>query len=320
MTALLKVIFTTEFFYSILRVTTPILFAAMGAVVANTAGIPNIALEGIMLIAAFVGMMVSALTMNAWIGLLAAVLAGVLCAGILAFFTLYYRTNVILGGIAINSLASGGTVFCLYLFSGDKGTSASVASKVLPRIDIPLLKHIPILGDVFSGHNILTYLSILSVAVMYVLLKKTPTGFHLRAVGEDPNAAESVGINVTRVKAQALLISGLLAGMGGAFMSMGYVSWFSRDMVAGRGWIAIAAEAMGRTTVMGTAFTSLLFGTADALSNAAGTMGWPSELVRTIPYCATLLGLIIFSVRTYRKSKMKIQLDPGPKANAGEGL
>lgn len=303
MEALLKVVLTPDFFYSILRVMTPILFAAMGAVVANTAGIPNIALEGIMLIAAFVGMMVSALTMNAWIGLLAAVLGGMLCAGVLAFFTLYYRTNIILGGIAINSLASGGTVFFLYLFTGDKGTSASVASKVLPKIDIPLLKSIPVVGQILSGHNILTYVAILSVFVVYVLLKKTPMGFHLRAVGEDENAAQSVGIHVTRVKAQALLISGLLTGLGGAFMSMGYVSWFSRDMVAGRGWIAIAAEAMGRTTVVGTALTSLLFGAADALSNAAGATGWPSELVRTIPYCATLLGLVIFSIRLYRKSK-----------------
>ena len=108
---------------------------------------------------------------------------------------------------------------------------------------------------------------------------------------------------MTRIKTLALLLSGLLAGMGGAFMSMGYVSWFSRDMIAGRGWIAIAAEAMGRSTVAGTALTSLLFGAADALSNVAGTLGWPSDLVRTIPYCATLLGLILFAVRTHNRSK-----------------
>lgn len=302
MSALLNVILTPSFFYSILRVTTPILFAALGMVVANTAGTPNIALEGIMLIAAFVGMMGSAVTGSAWLGLLAAVLAGVLAAGILAFFTLYYRTNVILGGIAINSLASGGTVFALYLFCHDKGTSASVSSGVLPQIQIPLLRSIPVLGEILSGHNILTYVSILSVAVVWLMLQKTPLGFHIRAVGEDEHAAESVGIHVGRVKAIALLISGLLAGLGGAFMSMGYVSWFSRDMVAGRGWIAIAAEAMGRSSPIATALTSLLFGTADAFSNAAGVLGWPSDLVRTIPYCATLLGLILFSVRYYRKT------------------
>lgn len=316
MEALLNVILAPSFFYSILRVTTPILFAAMGMVVANTAGIPNIALEGTMLISAFVGMMISAVTGSAWAGLLAAVAAGVAAAGVLAFFTLYYRTNVILGGIAINSLASGGTVFALYLFCHDKGTSASVASGVLPQIDIPFIKDVPVLGEIISGHNILTYVSILAVVVVFFLLRRTPLGFHLRAVGEDEHAAESVGIHVIRVKATALLISGVLAGLGGAFMSMGYVSWFSRDMVAGRGWIAIAAEAMGRSSPLGTALTSLLFGTADAFSNAAGVLGWPSDLVRTIPYCVTLVGLILFSVRYYRKGKPQHALKKATKRAA----
>lgn len=316
MDALLNVILTPSFFYSILRVTTPIVFAAMGMVVANTAGIPNIALEGIMLIAAFVGMMTSALSSSAWIGLLCAIFSGLLCAGILAFFTLYYRTNVILGGIAINSLASGGTVFALYLFCHDKGTSASVPSGVLPQVKIPLLDQIPVVGEILSGHNILTYLAFLSVIAVYILLKRTPLGFHLRAVGEDAHAAESVGIHVMRVQAVALLISGFLASLGGAFMSMGYVSWFSRDMVAGRGWIAIAAEAMGCSHPIGTALTSLLFGAADAFSNAAGVLGWPADLVRTIPYCVTLVGLILFSVRQYRRSnhkRRKAQNQPAAK-------
>lgn len=302
MEALANIIFTPSFFYSVLRVTTPILFAAMGMVVANTAGIPNIALEGIMLIAAFIGMMMSAITGSAWAGLAFAILSGLLAAGILAFFTLYYRANVILGGIAINSLASGGTVFALYLFCHDKGTSASVVSGVLPQIELPFINKIPVLGEVLSGHNILTYLAILSVVFVYILLKRTPLGFHIRAVGEDEHAAESVGIHVIRIKAIALLISGLLAALGGAFMSMGYVSWFSRDMVAGRGWIAVAAEAMGCSHPIGTALTSVLFGTADAFSNAVGVLGWSADLVRTIPYCVTLLGLILFSVRQYRRS------------------
>lgn len=301
MGTLFSMIFTTDFFFSILRVTTPILFASMGAVVANVSGTPNIALEGIMLIAAFVGMYVSYLTASAWVGLAAAVGAGMLAAGVLAFFTLYYRTNVILGGIAINSLAAGGTIFFLYLVAHDKGTSVSLNSKVLPQLDLPIIKDIPILGEIISGHNLLTYLSVLSVFVVYYMIKRTPLGLRMRAVGEKQQAAESVGINVIKTKAIALLISGGLAGFGGAFMSMGYVSWFSRDMVSGRGWIAIAAEAMGRTTAIGTAVTSLLFGTADAFSNTVSVLGWPADLVNTIPYCVTLIGLFIFSVREYKK-------------------
>ena len=303
MNAFMKLIFTSDFFYSIFRVTTPLLFASMGAVLSDVAGVPNIALEGMMLIAAFAGMYFSYVFNSALMGLLFAVLFAVAAAAVMAFFTLYYKTNIILGGIAINSLASGGTIFFLYLVAHDKGTSVSLASKVLPNINIPLIGDIPILGPVISGHNVLTYVAVLAVLFTWYLLKKTPLGYHLRAVGEKKEAADSVGISVIKTQTIALLLSGLMCGFGGAFMSMGYVSWFSRDMISGRGWIALAAEAVGMQHPLGTAATSLLFGVADALSNAVATLGWPSDLVKTIPYCATLAGLAIFSIRAYRKNK-----------------
>jgi len=301
MNEFLGLVFTSDFLYSILRVTTPLLFAAMAAVISDVAGVPNIALEGLMLIGAFAGMYFSYLTGSAFLGLLMAIAIAVGAAGVLAFFTLYYKTNIILGGIAINSLASGGTIFFLYLTANDKGTSVALASKVLPKVHIPLIKDIPIIGSVLSGHNVLTYVSILAVVFTYLLLKRTSLGYHLRAVGEKKEAAESVGISVAKTQTTALLLSGLMCGFGGAFMSMGYVSWFSRDMISGRGWIALAAEAMGMQTALGSAAASLLFGVADALSNVFATMGLPSDLVKTIPYIATLGGLTLFSVRTYKK-------------------
>ena len=303
MKAFMDLIFTTDFFYSIFRVTTPLLFASMGAVISDVAGVPNIALEGMMLIAAFAGMFFSYFFESALAGLLFALLFAVLCAGVLAFFTLYYKTNIILGGIAINSLASGGTIFFLYLAAHDKGTSVSLPSKVLPNVNIPLIQDIPVIGAAISGHNVLTYLAVAAVIFTFFLLKRTSLGWHIRAVGEKREAADSVGISVEKTQAIALILSGLMCGFGGAFMSMGYVSWFSRDMVSGRGWIALAAEAMGLQHPLGTAATSLLFGVADALSNAVATLGWPSDLVKTIPYCATLAGLAVFSIRTYRRMK-----------------
>ena len=294
MKALTDLIFTSDFFYSILRVTTPLLFASMGAVVSDVAGVPNIALEGMMLMAAFAGMFFSYLFGSAWAGLAFAILTAVIAASVLAFFTLYYKTNIILGGIAINSLASGGTIFFLYLAAHDKGTSVSLDSKVLPNINIPFIEDIPVLGPAVSGHNILTYLSILAVVFTFYLLKRTALGYHIRAVGEKKEAADSVGISVVRTQAIALVISGVMSGLGGAFMSMGYVSWF---------WIALAAEAMGQRGAIGTAATSLLFGVTDALSNAVATLGWPSDLVKTIPYCATLAGLAIFSIRAFRRAR-----------------
>lgn len=300
-----ELVFTSDFLFSIFRVTTPLLFAAMAAVISDVAGVPNIALEGLMLIGAFAGMFFSYLSGSAFLGVLAAIAITVLTAGVLAFFTLYYKTNIILGGIAINSLASGGTAFFLYITANDKGTSISLASKVLPNIHIPFIKDIPVVGSAISGHNILTYLSIISVIGTYYLLKRTSLGYHIRAVGEKKEAAESVGINVIKTQTIALLLSGLFCAFGGVFMSMGYVSWFSRDMVSGRGWIALAAEAMGNQTVLGSAATSLLFGVADALSNVFATMGLPSDLVKTIPYIATLVGLTLFSIRTYKRVKKK---------------
>ena len=303
MKAFMDLIFTTDFFYSIFRVTTPLLFASMGAVISDVAGVPNIALEGMMLIATFAGMFFSYFFESALMGLLLALLFAVLCAGVLAFFTLYYKTNIILGGIAINSLASGGTIFFLYLAAHDKGTSVSLPSKVLPNVNIPLIQDIPVIGPAISGHNVLTYLAVAAVIFTFFLLKRTSLGWHIRAVGEKREAADSVGISVEKTQAIALILSGLMCGFGGAFMSMGYVSWFSRDMVSGRGWIALAAEAMGLQHPLGTAATSLLFGVADALSNAVATLGWPSDLVKTIPYCATMAGLAVFSIRTYRRMK-----------------
>lgn len=256
-----------------------------------------------MLIAAFAGMFFSYLFESALMGLVFALFFAVLAASVLAFFTLYYKTNIILGGIAINSLASGGTIFFLYLAAHDKGTSVSLASKVLPNINIPLIQDIPVIGPAISGHNVLTYVAVAAVIFTFFLLNRTSLGWHIRAVGEKREAADSVGISVEKTQAIALILSGVMCGFGGAFMSMGYVSWFSRDMVSGRGWIALAAEAMGQQHPLGTAATSLLFGVADALSNAVATLGWPSDLVRTIPYCATLAGLAIFSIRTYRRLK-----------------
>jgi general nucleoside transport system permease protein len=306
MNSFLDVILTTDFAFSVLRVTTPILFAALGALISSRAGIINIGMEGSMLVAALTGVVVSAYTGSAWIGLLGAVLSGILLSAVLAYFTLKIKTDIILGGIAINMFASGGTIFILYLLSGDKGASTSLASKSLPSIHIPILKDIPVLGDILSGHNVLTYISILSVFIVFYLLKRTPLGLRIRSVGENPHAAQSVGVSVYKVQYTSLLLSGLFAGLGGAYMSMGYLSMFTRDMIAGRGWIAIAAEAMGRGSTIGTTATAFLFGTADALSNAFQVLKIPAELIFTIPYVATVIGLLIFSIRETRlKAKNK---------------
>jgi simple sugar transport system permease protein len=275
----------------------------MGALISDRAGIANIALEGMMLMAALSGVIFSAMFESALIGFFFALATSLIMALVLAYFTLELKTHVILGGIALNLFASGGSIFILYLVAGDKGTSSSLASKVLPNIHIPLVKDIPVLGEIVSGHNIITYATILLIIGLYLMLNKTRLGRKIRAVGENKDAAESVGINVKKIQYLALSLSGIFAGMGGAFLSMGYVSWFSRNMSAGRGWIALAAEAMGRGTVIGTTLTSVLFGITSALANAFQVMNFPNEIINTIPYIAVVLGLTIYSIQKQKKKK-----------------
>ncbi|BCJ95933.1 ABC transporter permease [Anaerocolumna cellulosilytica] len=300
MNDILALLVTPAFFYAILRVTTPILFAALGNVISSKAGVSNIAMEGTMLTASLAGVLASAYSKSALIGLIAALLVGVLFSAFMAYLSLYLGTKVIMAGIALNLFASSFTVYILYMFTGQKGNSASLASKQIPSVKLPLIDKIPVIGEIFSGHNILVYVALLSVAAIYIMLNKTKLGTHIKAVGENPAAAASVGIKVRRVQFTALCLSGLLAGFGGAYMSMGYLSMFTRDMIAGRGWIAIAASAMGRSMVIPTTITSFLFGIFSAIGNVLQLQNIPSELITTLPYVAVFIGIVVYSVRKSR--------------------
>jgi len=300
---ILEIMLTPEFGFTIIRVVVPILFAALGAYIANRAGIPNIAMEGIMLMAAFVGTVSSSLLSNHWLGLIIACLTGIGMALVLAYFTLVLKTNNILGGIALNLFSTSFSVFLLFIITGSKGTSATLSARPLPRIQIPLLKDIPILGRIFSGHNILVYIMFLAVILVYVLIYQTPLGLRMKAVGKDPLAAESVGINVRRTKTIALALSGLLAALGGAYMSMGYLTFFTKNMTAGRGFIGLAAEAMGHGNVWMVTLTALLFGMFDALSTALQLFALPPEILQTIPYVAVFVGIVIYSMIEFRRAK-----------------
>ena len=296
-----NIIFTTEFAFMVFRVTTPILFTALGAMISRRAGIMNISLEGMMLVGALFGVIGSTYSQSALVGVLCAVVASLLLSLVFAYFVLKLKSDLILTGIALNLMASGGTVFLLSVICGDKGVSTSMASKVVPSVEIPLIKDIPILGEILSGHNVLTYVALLSVVVVYVLVNKSPLGLRIRSVGENPDAAESVGISVVKTRFIALMITGILSGLGGAFMSMGYVSWFARDMAAGRGYIALAAQNLGNATPIGTCLASFLFGIADALSSSLQILSVPAEFIQMIPYVTTVIGLIVYAA--YRKKQ-----------------
>ena len=305
---LIAAIFSPDFVFSILRLSTPIIFAGLAALITDRAGVMNIGLEGIMLSSALLGVIGSAFTQSALIGLICAIATGVLMGSIMAYFSLKLKTDIILTGISINLLSSGGTAFLLYSVAKDKGMSTSLASLTMPVVQIPIIQSIPILGPMISGHNVLTYLAFILVGVVWLLLYKTSLGLKIRVVGENPDAAESVGINVKKIQYTALAISGALAAMGGAYMSMGYMDKFARDMTAGRGFIALAAEALGRGTPVGTLAASLVFGAADALGSNLQVLDIPVQFIQMMPYLFTIIGLIIYSrakVKQINKIKNK---------------
>ena len=257
-------IFTTSFGYSVIRITAPILFAALASVVAEKAGVVNIGLEGIMMFSSLFGVLFAYWT-NSWlVGVIGALVIGAIFGLIIGVFALKLKTNIVLAGTAINIAGSGGTIFLLYMFTGLRGNTANLTTPqmLIPRINIPLIKSIPVIGPIFSGHSVLTYIAFILVAVVWVLLYKTPLGLRIRAVGENPNAADSVGVSVLKTQYIAIMLSGALAGLGGAFMSMYYSQSWNTGITAGRGFIAMAAQAMGQCEPVGTMLSSLLFGFA----------------------------------------------------------
>ncbi|MDC7286285.1 ABC transporter permease [Blautia schinkii] len=301
-----KAILSPDFFGAILRAATPILFATLAAAIAAKSGITNMALEGIMLFSALFGVIFSSLTNSAWLGLVITIAIGGLIGLVLAFFVLNLKTDEILAAIAINLTATGGTVLILVAFSGDRGVSSSIRSVSAPNITIPLIEKIPFIGDVLSGQNVLTWLALLAVLLLHLFLYKTPLGLSIRAVGENKDAAESVGISSRKVQYIALIISGALAAMGGFYLSGGYMNMFTKDMSGGRGFIALAAASMGGNTPVGGFLVSLLFGVAQALANIMQlTSLMPYEIILMVPYLTTLVGLGVYY---YAQKKKKERL------------
>lgn len=282
---------------AILRVSTPLLLAGLGVHVSSRAGVLNIGIEGMMLAGALAGVVISALTQNVWLGLVAALLAGASLAALLSVAIHLLRADLVLSGIALNMASLAGTTLALFALTGDKGISGSLSSLTLPTVTIPIVDGIPILGTLLSGHHILTYAGLLAVPLVALLVNRTPLGLAMRAAGENPEAATATGVPVLRVQVTALLISGLFAGAAGAFLSMGYVSWFSQNMTAGRGFIALAADVMGFGFAWGTMAAALLLGATEAITLSLQGLGVPSELLQAIPYLVPVLAMVIHARR-----------------------
>ena len=317
-------IFSAVFLAAILRVTTPILLPSLGALISEKAGVLNIGLEGMMLSSAFTGVVVSAYAQDwfgaetgtaigPWLGLLLGVCVSLLLSFLLALFHLDLKGDLFLSGIALNIFGSSATVAIMFELTGDRGNTSTLASLQMPFIQLPeFIKQIPIIGGfifgVFDNQSVMTWVAFIAVFFVTFFLYRTPFGMHLRAVGENPEAAASVGINVKRIRYLALLISGFFAGLGGIHMSMGYLQLFQRDMTAGRGFIALVTPSLGGGTPAGAMVASSIFGFFDALGIRIGSLEIPSQLPQSIPYFATVLALVIYALQrriSQRVSEMR---------------
>lgn len=290
-----------EIAFSAIRISTPLIFAALGGLLTYQAGILNIALDGFMIVAAFAAIGVTFATGSLALGLLGGIIAAVVLAALLATFNLKFRADIFIAGIAVTFLAYGLTALLLKGVLGQEGVFQSNQIPNFPPIRIPVVADIPILGPLISGHTILVYVAYLSVPVVSYFLYRTRWGLRVRVVGEAQDAAATAGINVNRLKFETMLWSGFFCGLAGAYLSLAYVSLFAKQMTNERGLIALAAIFFAKGNPYATAGVALLFGTATALSVRLPLLtGAAPQLLQLIPYVVTVLALIVVGLRTVR--------------------
>lgn len=275
-----------------LLLSVPLIFGAMAGVLSERSGVINIAIEGQLLAGAFMSGVIASLTQNTWAGLLIAPFAGMAISWLLAVFAIKYGIDQVVLGFVLNVLVIGLTGF-LYKKLLIPYQSTWNAGGTFAPIEIPILAKIPVIGPIFFAQSIIVYLMYVVVIVIHIALFKSKWGLRTRSVGEHPTAAESVGIDVNKVRFRNVLIAGAVAGLGGAFFTLGAVGSFSKEMTAGKGFIALAALIFGRWSPLGAVAAALIFGFADNLQGVLTITGTPipSEFMLMAPYIATIIAV-----------------------------
>lgn len=287
-----------------LAAATPIALSGVGGMFGERSGVSNIGLEGSMLASAFMAVVGSYYTGNPWGGLLCGVLTGMLVSLLHAFFCITLKVNQTIIGLAVNILAANLTVYASSSIFGKKGFSSNVTQ--LPDLSIPILRDLPIFGDVFGNLSIITVLIIPVCMMAHYLLYKTPFGPHVIAIGQNPQAAYVASVKVIRTQYIAVMIGGLACGLAGSYLSISYLNLFVRDMVSGRGFIALAAIIFGRYSPWGILGASLFFGFTSAVQmSLQGTVNIPNEWIQCIPYVFTIL-IVTLNERRAMKNSVSI--------------
>ncbi len=284
---------------STLRIATPLIFTALGGMFSERSGVVNIGLEGMMTIGAFFAVYGTYITGNPVMGMVFAAVAGGLLAFLHAFLSIHLKADQVISGTAINLFATALSSFLIYILFGGKGGQTDLVT-LLPYNLPEFIAKIPVIGEILSGLNWFVILAIVLVFVSHFVLYKTSIGLRIRSVGEHPKAADTLGINVYLVRYVCVILSGMLAGLGGAALSIGVTPIYREGMIAGRGFIALAAVIFGNWTPIGSFGACLLFAFGESFQIFAQGLGWslPSEVFTIIPYLLTMLALAGFVGKT----------------------
>lgn len=296
----------SNFLYSVIRISTPIIFVAICSTISEQSGLLNMAGESMMLTASLTGVIFSAIFQNVWLGILAGMLMSMLITLIICFAAFVMKVDLYLMSISMNMALGGAVIFVMWLLTGTKAnTAGAINSLALGTLDIPLIKDIPVLGPVISGHNLFTYFAIIMTIAVWFLLYRTKLGLRMRAIGQNPQAAESVGINTKKIYTIAFLIAGAVGAFGGMYLSMGYQNFFSKGLTGSRGFIGMAASTIGNSEPIGALVMSFVFGLAYATSNYLQPIINDSYLLMSVPFLlSTVIYLIISGYRSSADTRL----------------
>ncbi len=288
---------------SVLEQSTPLVLAALAAMITLRANILNVAVEGMMLVSAFCAIAVGSATGSALAGFGAGIFGAVGASLVFSIITLRFGAGFIVAGLGINLLAAGGTLFALERWYNSPGGLRPLGFPEMWHVPEGSLSFIPLLGPALEGQSIIVLLTVLAVPACWVFLYRTPTGSYLRAAGEDEHAARSAGINVVRMKVLAVTISGLFSGLAGAQLAMDKLHFFLPNMTAGRGFIGLAATLFGAGHPWATASAAVLFGFFGALGDRLQAFDIPAQFVLMLPYLVAILALTFSRWRIYVRNK-----------------
>ena len=314
----LERLFNVAMLVATIRTTTPILLVALGGSFTTKAGIFNIGLEGQMLVGAFFAVIGSIYTGSAWLGVLCGVAAAMIFALIFVVLVVSFHANEVVVGLALNILAGGMTISLMKAIFGTRGSIVGQGIVGLRPVRIPGASELGVYGQLISGFTPLVYVAFALVLLLLLFYGHTRLGLHIRVVGEAPEAAEAQGISITRVRYIASLLCGLLAGLAGAHLSLGYITMFTENMSSGRGFMAVAVLIFSNGDPLKVVAGCLLFGFSDAIALRLQTFGFPSYLVLAVPYLVALSALFALSYRSRPRiiretvESMQKLLRPGP--------